>query len=136
MCNLKGCLIPGILSSLTAKNKLYAAYVNSKIIAKQYASIIGVDSEDFFNHQRALKLYEDKLINAASHSEDILTDVFLNSTFDMSSRLIDSHVDFDLYSMLIGCFLGIQVYVVRGLYHFLHFFFKVCFLYFVSRFFC
>lgn len=89
--------------------KLYAAFVNSRVIAKQFEKTVGVNCLEFFEYQRVLKLYEDWLMNPDSRNADNLVNLIFNVTIAMSSRLMDNLVSFDLYSMIIGISLSVQV---------------------------
>jgi len=106
----KGSLLPGIIPCLgSSDQKLYAAFVNARLIAEQFEKNVGVNRLEFYKYQRALKLYEDWLINPDIRNEDTLMSVFFNVTIAMSSRLIDNLVSFDLYAMIIGISLSVQV---------------------------
>jgi ethanolaminephosphotransferase len=104
--NNLGSLLLGVTHDFVLKHKLYAAYVNARNIFLQ--SERNNENAEF---QRAVKLYQDWLINDASGKGDYIANLFVKAAAEMSSLSIKNLVEFDLYLMIVGIVISFQVCV-------------------------
>ena len=104
--NNLGSLLHGVLKGFSPEERLYAAFVNARNVARQFEKS---GAEPHLEYQRALKLYQDWLTGTGTAEESVITQLFLQTTTEMSAHLIESLVNYDLYLMLIGLLLTGQV---------------------------
>ena len=109
--NSLGSLLEGILSLFEPIQVLHAAYFNAHTVARQFENFTKnyEDNSDHQQYERGVKMYQDLLAGVGRSDEKEISDVFFKATEGMSAVLIESLVKFDLYLMLVGILLLLQV---------------------------
>ncbi|XP_068083522.1 GPI ethanolamine phosphate transferase 2 [Anabrus simplex] len=109
-----GKLILGLLSHLSEEQKLYALYYNTKQVARQYESnVVTASQGGLLEFEEAVRLHKKWLTSHLATDPDEIMTLYTSSLETMSSRLADSLVTYDMFSMTVAiCILWQVCYIL------------------------